>query len=176
MSQKRLTEVGVTLLGLYCVIRGLDHLVIDIRFVSPLLFSASMLKSLFIQLLPALSAFVLAGVLLRHARTIATKLFGVEYHVITAERVPLRTWYIAAFSIAGVVLLLWDVFPHSLQGITRFLFPLPAETASLFGGQTALWWREVFGLAAVTIKACLAISLILGAARLADCISRLHAR
>ena len=111
MSQRELTQVLLTGLGIYCVIRGFGEAARTMGIWWPYTISLFTSKSSLPHLLPAGTTLVLAAMLLRYARVLAQKLFGDDAAQGAPESLSVHDCYIVAFSVIGVLILIWEVLP-----------------------------------------------------------------
>ena len=176
MTQRQLTRVGITILGLYVLIGGIEKFAVNLRYFSlrnllqPWQFSFA-----WIQLIPALTSIIAAFLLIAYANKIASHFFKSEDLTTASQELPLHEWYALAFSISGIVLLAWNVLPSLLHLPIQILFPLSSETIKETLGPN-YWAQQVLSFCATLLKAGIGIYLIIRARKVAGLIIRLQNR
>ena len=176
MTQRKISQVGLTILGVYFLIRGIERFAVNLQYFSlrnlldPLQFSFA-----WIQLIPALTSIIAGFILVGYASKIASNLFKSEDQTTASQELPPQEWYVLAFSISGIVLLAWNVLPSLINLPIQFLFPLSSEKIQEIFGPN-YWARRFFYFCATLVKAGIGVYLIIRARQVAGLIIRLQSR
>jgi len=110
--------------------------------------------------MPLVSFLVLAFILLRYANPIAARLFPTETSEHPSDPVPIDQWYVLAFTVLGVALLVWYVPLNIGQCMTYFVWP-EGDTAGQFQRDMRPFaWQALLRLA---MQLALGLYLVLGA-------------
>ena len=124
MTEQRITAIALKVLGVFSIVRSLEYLG---QIIGNLAWSGDQILSnmavFLMGFLPFLFLNAAAFILLRHADALATKLLSSNGNIASPLTAPGEGWYLFAFTVTGVVLLIWDIPANLAQLIANFSIP-----------------------------------------------------
>lgn len=177
MSQRNLTGVLLKVLGVVSIIKAVDFSSNALVVLSSVLGMHGKLSALDIlqTFLPTLLPFAIylltAFILIRYAEAIAAKLFPIEASAFASDSVPTDEWYVFAFTVLGVILLVWFVPGNIVVSVDSFL-RINDESWGQFQPQL---WRSAWNmLIRVVLQLGLGLYLILGSRTIVTILRKLR--
>ena len=176
MSQRSLASVLLKVLGVVSIIKAIEFAASAIMMVfSSYGFGRVSVLELLQAYLPILAPFVMfvviAFILLRYANSIAAKLFPSETSAFSDDSVPTDQWYVLAFTVLGVGLLVWYVPVNIAICVGNFLF-IAGHSEGQFGWEAR---RSAWnGLIQIVLQLGLGFYLILGSRKIVAILRKLR--
>lgn len=132
MTQRNLGIVLLKVLGVVCVVKAIEYAATIGSFVVSVVVGRETFENPVSSMLPItivlLSYLALAFLLLCRGEVLAAKLFPAEDAAFPEGADPTDEWYVLAFTLLGVYLLVWYVPFGIAQCVTSFLWS-PSEAA-----------------------------------------------
>ena len=165
MTQRNLTSVLLKVLGVVCLIKAIDFASITFSLLLsaipdiPKAFVGEAALSFLPAITPFIASLVLGFVLIRYAEQYAGRLFPVDEAAFPSDAAPTDQWYVLAFTILGVFLLVWHVPIHLGQLLSDAIQAARNQGDRFAVTFNAQFWRAVIR---VGLQIVAGLYLILG--------------
>jgi hypothetical protein len=177
MSQRNLTSVLLKVLGVVSIIKAVDFAANLLMMLFQMFgmhgdWSGSGVLRAFLPTLAPLVIYLLtAFILIRYAGAIAARLFPAEASAFPDDSAPSDRWYVLAFTVLGVILVVWYVPMHiaTCLGNVMWIADDPPEQFE------AEIWRSIWdALLRGALHLGLGLYLILGSKRIVAIIRKVR--
>jgi|GEM_PF-3691774 len=169
MAQVNLAVVLLKLLGVFCVVRALEHLSVVFfpwTWGAPFLSRLGMFAG---AAAPAVVLLIAAAALFRYAESVARRLFPEDKPLPIQAGAPTNQWLILALMVVGVVLLVWQVPANLSQIIVNFaITDVPGDSTIVDNAHRRGWML----LIRTVLQVGAGLYLVLGSRHLAAFLDR----